>query len=91
MTENLEMRKEVVDFAQFMEKILRDNDYKSSWKDMTVWDIFARLQEEVEELRHALRFPSADWQNVQKECVDVANFAMMLADVIDITSKRENG
>ena len=41
-----------------------------------------------EELREALNAPIADWQNVRKECADVGNFAMMLADIVERYEKR---
>jgi hypothetical protein len=88
-------RPEVAAFADLMEAQLRANDHKPGWKGESAGaDLLPRLHEEADELREALRLWAAQvaWgsaalylpQNIAKvgrEAADVANFAMMIADV----------
>jgi NTP pyrophosphatase (non-canonical NTP hydrolase) len=86
-------RPEVRAFADLMEAKLRENDWKGGWKGDTDLDLFERLGEESAELlaalhRHAKRLMWGDsWvmedtvPRVGRETADVANFAMMIADV----------
>jgi hypothetical protein len=82
-------------FAEQMEKVLRDNDHKVGWSTMLPADLVALLKREVRELsqRVALLGKSATtgraagvWETTRasavKEAVDVANFAMFVADVL---------
>ena len=78
MTE-LTLRPEVEAFARAMERKLRDNDHKPHWSECEQLYLRARLLEEVKELWHALENEAPE--NVLLEAADVANFAMMLADV----------
>ncbi len=69
------MRSSVATFAGMMEARLRENDHKGGWDRESDSRLFARLVEEVGELAASIAEhgkPSAT------ECVDVANFAMML-------------
>lgn len=80
-------RRELEDFADYMEDVLRDNDYKNGWDDMTVSEIIRRMNEEAREVNNtyyakAMHF-NLDWRALKKEAADVANFCMMLADIID--------
>ncbi len=72
-----QLRPEVRAFAGLMEAKLRENDHKPGWKHDDPYALFRRLCEEVGELRAALKKPFA----VAGETADVANFAMMIADV----------
>jgi len=86
-------RPEVRAFADLMEAQLRANDHKPGWKDDADLDLFERLGEESTELlaalhRNAKRLMWGDsWvmedtvPRVGLEAADVANFAMMIADV----------
>lgn len=86
-------RPEVRNFADLMEAQLRANDHKPGWKNDPAMDLIPRLREEAVELeeatnRHAKRIGWGDhWLGedtsvrVGKEAADVANFAMMIADV----------
>lgn len=68
-------RKELKWFVNQMEKKLRENDYKSGWKyenEMYLWE---RLNEEIAELGNAV-----GKSNIIDECLDIANFAMMIAN-----------
>lgn len=73
-------RTEITWFAKQMEKKLtRRMAHREGWKDASPDALFTRLKEEVVELDEALiaEAPSLD---IIDECVDVANFAMMIAD-----------
>lgn len=77
----MEIRDEVKWFAEEMEKSLRENDWKGGWKDCSIGWLIVKLAEEVGEL--ATMFINADLgeQEVIKEATDVANVAMMIADI----------
>lgn len=77
-----------------MEQQLRANDHKPGWKGEFASNLFPRIAEEADELwtalvRHSKRLSWGDgWvmetdteQRVGSEAADVANFAMMIADV----------
>lgn len=77
-----ECRREVRQFAKAMEECLRANDHKPGWKQDEIRALLDRLREEVGELDVATipeqgRTPG----EIAKEAADVANFAMMIADV----------
>lgn len=86
-------RPEVRAFANLMEAQLRANDHKPGWKNDTDLGLFERLGEESADLlsalhRHAKRLSWGDgWvmedtvPRIGREAADVANFAMMIADV----------
>lgn len=65
-------RKCVRDFAEEMEIVLKENDYKGGWQDCTIEYLEKRLKEEITEY-----FMSKD--NKKKELIDISNFCMMLA------------
>jgi len=69
------VRPEVIWFARAMEAKLRLNEDKDHWSGETQDYLFTRLLEEVAELSGEI--PHGE---MVTECVDVANFAMMLAD-----------
>jgi len=97
----LELRPLVRKFAETMERKLRENEYKSIWKNESANWLLDRLREEVEELDRAIYRP--DWKchvdkpenqrrcemrsDVWREAADVANFAMMVADVYNPTMR----
>ena len=87
-------RPEVRAFADLMEAKLRENDHKAGWKGEDASDLFPRIAEEADELwramvRHSKRLSWGDaWvmetdtvERIGREAADVANFAMMIADV----------
>jgi hypothetical protein len=91
-------RRAVVAFADAMERELRANAHKGGWRECHHDALLARLVEETNELETALHaigsggaarlFPNdpngPKWHNlVLSEAADVANFAMMIADVCD--------
>lgn len=79
--DKLTLRPEVAGFAKVMEQILRVNDHKVHWRDaLTVENAFTRLIQEVAELAGAIN--GGDTLEITKEAADVANFAMMVADLV---------
>lgn len=78
------IRKEVLEFAQDMEIKLKENDDKEGWKGESFEYLFANLQEEVHELsRYFDKNVAYKWitkDEIIRECADIANFAMMIAD-----------
>ena len=80
--EPLKLRPEVQWFAEQMELRLRANDWKGGRQDSRTHYLWGRLSAEQAELYQAL-FPlgKREPEKVISEAADVANFAMMLADV----------
>lgn len=72
------MREALREFADEMEKKLAQNDHKSSWLALPVEALLRKLEIELEELKVAVQFESPE--DAQRECADVANFALMLWD-----------
>jgi NTP pyrophosphatase (non-canonical NTP hydrolase) len=93
--ERVGLRKEVMRFAVLMENVLRANDHKGGWSECDSKWLLERLREEVRELSEAveerLAYARSNarsiedapriWLNLGREAADVANFAMMIADV----------
>lgn len=77
------MRKPVGWFADQMEAVLKQNDYKDGWKDCSNNYLLSKLWEEVWELiRMFDRHGNTDVSEyyIVKECADIGNIAMMIAD-----------
>lgn len=92
----IRVRPEVARFAVLMEEKLSENDHKGGWKDCDPTDLLRRLTEEAEELGRCRLLAcvvrkqerpgdplhmSDEARHVGREAADVANFAMMIADV----------
>lgn len=78
------LRPEVAAFALLMEQQLQANDHKPGWKGDHGRALVNRLGEECAELSEAVDMHDAgigDTTSLGKEAADVANFAMMIADV----------
>lgn len=65
-------------FSLLMELKLRKNDHKGGWSDTTLETLLELLEDEVRELRDAIR--NGDPLDIAQECADVGNYAMMIAD-----------
>ncbi len=74
---DIEIRPVIMSFAQRMEMKLRKNDYKGGWHNELTTHLQRRLLEEVIEL-----FNAVGREDKYNEAADVANFAMMIADVL---------
>lgn len=74
------LRPSVTWFAQEMETVLQANDHKGGWEDCTLPYLTERLIQETGELVVALMEDDPAVFDVVKECADIANFAMMIAE-----------
>jgi hypothetical protein len=73
------VRQAVAFFAVDMEDTLRRNDHKGGWDTCDPAWLLKRLREETDELEAVLKNGS-DYV-IRSESADVANFAMMIADL----------
>lgn len=87
----VKLRPSVRDFAERMEKKLRENDYKGGWENCGYIYLVSRLKDETNEAEntHAGTFIPGEFlgrtrrptdEDEADEWADVANFAMMLAE-----------
>lgn len=74
-----ELEKPVEEFSKAMIKKLEKNNHKGSWRDIKEAYLLHLLINEVEELYEA-SYNGKSKEEVRDECVDVANFAMMIFD-----------
>lgn len=74
------MYREVDQFAHAMKEKLRkrEKDYPDGWKSSNIHTLFEHLLSEVDELQKSI---SDGTSSILNESVDVANIAMMIADV----------
>ena len=79
------LRPEVLAFASVMESKLRANDHKAHWRECSLDYLLTRLEQEALELREAINCGDG----VIGEAADVANFAMMIADIVQPRSAKE--
>lgn len=80
-------RKTVAKFAKDMDRVLDANSHKGGWRGCSIEFLKDRLIQETYELVQAVA--TLDAEHVRKECVDVANFAMMIWDVAAARLKEE--
>ena len=71
-------------FAGEMEKKLVENDHKGDWLGCHKKYLLERLDQEVTELRTTIAERRGSLA-IRREAADVANFAMMLADIFQAT------
>lgn len=84
------IRSEVRWFSEQMENKLKENDHKGGWNHCGKYWLFERMKEETSELLQELSVFSNGAENegmVIKECADIANFSMMIADKVREQSK----
>ena len=78
------VRPEVARFAVDMETILRNNDHKTGWDNLSIHQLFDRIKGEFEELQreYILQTNVPDGkdrtQRLQDEAIDIANYCMFL-------------
>lgn len=79
----MKIRKAVMDFAEAMERKLRENDYKGKPEDCPLDTAVDRLWDELRELDRAsyshinITTSDRELEAIRDEAVDVANFALM--------------
>ena len=75
-------RDEVAWFATVMEQKLRENEHKTGWSTDSLRALMRRLDQEANELERRLDGGSGGSPaEIIREAADVANFAMMIADM----------
>lgn len=82
------MREEVKKFAEEMESVLKENDYKGGWDRCSISWLEKRLIKEVGEYAESSMLVDDEGdrsfeQDRKKELVDIANFCMMLHSRLD--------
>lgn len=79
----IDVRPEVARFALLMESVLRTKDPiyhgKAAWRNNSTRNLFNWMMGETEELRMAFLVNHPE-EHMPKECADIANLAMMIAD-----------
>ena len=76
-----QIEKSVTLFAEEMKKKLLENIDKLGWENESYSYFLGRLHEEIEELEEFIyKNEKKDKVKLIKECADIANFAMMIAD-----------
>jgi hypothetical protein len=76
----MKMREEVSTFGAAMEGKLQKRDAYGGWRHLPLEYLQEKLESEVRELLIALKYESKS--EVAGECVDVANFAMFIWDIM---------
>jgi inorganic triphosphatase YgiF len=93
MTE-IELRDELKWFAEQMEKVLRDNDWKVNWKLVDFGELYERFYKDAR-LMMSEWINEDYWENYEDiiiaECVDVANYCMMIADKMKMIKEKQTG
>jgi len=84
MSERVVLRPEVVAFAVLMETELQRHDHRGGWSGCAPQWLFGRLLDEVTDLYRTTSGELDDGTigDPGEEAADVANFAMMIADVL---------
>ena len=80
----MQIREALRFFAQEMEKELKNNEFRGDWRECGPSDMMARLWDEMYDLDDQVEKVcegKGDRMAVLKEAVDVANYAMFVADV----------
>lgn len=84
------MRKEVANFAEEMESILKENDFKGGWKrNSGDWFLEKKLIEEFAEYFLSLNHPAWTPLNVIREFVNQHNYASGHVDKTKKNQKKE--
>lgn len=83
----MRIRASVRKFSELMETKLKLNDHKGGWGGCDVRWLLKRLREETGEIETAML--KGDPKSVALECVDVANFAMMLSENFKAPERKE--
>lgn len=90
--------KQVLEFAKLMQYKLDKNKFKDcetmnpknkgrTWHQCSINWLLTRLYDEVVELNDAVNEGKPN-DEIQKECADVANFAMMIFDNLNSSSRK---
>lgn len=81
------IRSEVKWFAEHMESKLKENEHKTGWTDCTVDFLSSQIRKNLNELDSMFQELPSNYAvfsaNVIRQCSDMANYAMMIADISD--------
>lgn len=72
--------REIKQFTDAMQYKLRVNAHKGKWEGLSAFHAIRLLEREVEELHRAIA--SGNSVDVMMECADIANFAMMITNIV---------
>jgi hypothetical protein len=88
-TSDLDLRPEVMAFAQLMEGRLRKHDAEKglSWKQMSLSDLCVQVTSKSFRLEDAIRYGFYD--EMLKHAIDTANYCMMIDDVAGAFRNKE--
>ncbi len=78
------LRQALLIFAERMEEELRKNDFRGGWREENPETMMAKLWDEVYDLDDLVENHldgNSDPKRILKEAVDVANYAMFVADI----------
>jgi len=90
ITDNFELKRklvrpEVALFALEMEGVLKENDHKTGWDDLSIHALFNRIKQEFEEfqaeyivMNHHLGDDSQYINKMREEALDISNYCMFL-------------
>lgn len=73
------LRKALKELAEKQEEILRENDHKS-YDDFSIKELWKMAFDELMELCEEMHNSNATVESITKECCDVSNYMMMIAD-----------
>lgn len=84
MVETITPRQAVQDFAREMERKLSavEERHPEGWGKDEVITLFNRAEERMDRLYMAVELDNGSTQEIGEMCVDVANWMMMVADVV---------
>lgn len=68
-------------YASQMYRQLVENEAKGTWKDDALANLLLHLKEEVQEVQDLLANSLFGPDEMDAECADIGNLAMMIADV----------
>lgn len=75
---NIYLRTPLKNFAIEMEQVLQENDSKGGWENCEYDYLTVKLEKSFDALLDAIIDPKTTVEDCQKECVDLANYAMMI-------------
>jgi len=74
-------RRKVMEFAHDMEKQLRVNDHNGGWSETSHFYLLGRIHNNLHVLERELRKEEQDKHEITILCTNIANYAMMIADI----------
>jgi len=86
--DEVQRREALTKFTEAMEMKLRRNDHKTSWRDLPIEALVRLLILELEEFKVADEFLAV--KDARRECVDVANFALIVWDRLGMIDQERN-